>query len=144
MRRLVVHLPVWAQTQPISVMCVLLGAPAGLAALVGPARSPALDVVLPLWARSLWAACLLTGCLAWGAGLVSMRRDGDRLVIRRLPAMILGLQLISLTAAVYGTAIIVVGGWAGVLAAWPLSVVAAGTAVEQAVLGNRAAATDGP
>ncbi|WP_062441225.1 hypothetical protein [Herbidospora daliensis] len=136
-RRLVRHLPEWVQAQPISVMCVLLGIPSGVLTLVGPSTSRALDTVLPFWARPLWAASLLLGCLAWGAGLASVREVDGRLVVRRLPAMILGLQLISITALVYGVAIITVGGWAGALAAWPLGVVAFGTAVEQAVLSNR-------
>ncbi|GAA4100981.1 hypothetical protein [Nonomuraea soli] len=135
-RRLVARLPDWVQRQPISVMCALLGFPSGLAALIGPVSSRALDTVLPSWARLLWAGCLIVGCLAWSVGLTSMKRIADRLVITREASMIFGLQLISMAAIVYATTIIITAGWAGVLAAWPLTVVAGGTAVQQAVLAN--------
>lgn len=137
MRRLVARLPVWVQEGPIGTMCVLLGVPAGLFTLFGPARSHALDVALPFWARPLWSICLIVGCIAWAAGLTSVRQHGGILIIGRLPAYILGLQLIATAAIVFGLAIVWVGGWAGVLAAWPLGVVAFGTAVEAAKLGNR-------
>lgn len=138
-RRLVRHLPVWVQQEPLGVMCVLLGLPSGLAALIGPASSRALDTLLPFWARPLWAGCLVLGCLAWAAGITSVRQRGHQLVITRLPVMILGLQLISLAALVYGLAIIVLSGWAGLLAAFPLFAVSFGTAVEAAVHANRQA-----
>jgi hypothetical protein len=136
-RRLVARLPVWMQEGPIGSMCVLLGIPAGIAALVGPASSRALDTLLPVWARILWAGCLIVGCVAWGIGLTSVRNVGGVSVITRLPSMLLGLRLIANAAIVYAIAIIVVSGWAGMLAAWPLGVVAFGTTIEWAVLDTR-------
>lgn len=139
-RRMVARLPVWVQEQPLGVMSVLLGIPSGLAALVGPATSRALDTLLPPWARPIWAACLILGCIAWGVGITSIRQRGALLIITRLQALILGLRLISLAALVYALAIILISGWAGALAAYPLLVVSAATAVEQAVHANRAEA----
>lgn len=128
------RLPVWVRTQPIDATFALLGIPSGLTLLVGPARSRALEAVLPHWATYLWAMSLVLGCLAWLAGLTSVRMRDGRLVITRLPVLLLGLQILSPAALVYGLTIILVGGWAGVLAAWPLFVVAAATFIRRVEL----------
>lgn len=116
-----------------------MGLPSGIAALLGPASSRALDTLLPPWARPLWAVCLIVGCVAWAAGITSVRQRGERLVITRLHVMVLGLRLLSLAALVYALAILIVSGWAGILAAFPLLSVSFGTAVEAAVHLNRGA-----
>lgn len=137
MRRLVERLPAWVLTQPLDCMFALLGLPSGVASLLGAARSRALDELLPWWATRLWAVCLLVGCVAWLAGASSVRERDGQLVATRLPAFILGLHLLSLACAVYGVAIIVLGGWSGALAAYPLLVGAAGTYIRRVHLVDR-------
>lgn len=137
-RWLVRRLPAWVRAAPIEVMVAVFGIPSGLAAMLGPASSRALAELLPWWAGKLWAVCLVAGCIAWLAGLSSVREVDGRLTVGRLPIMLLGLRLLSMAAAVYGTAIIVISGREGLLAAWPLLVLALGTAVRCADLSNRA------
>jgi hypothetical protein len=132
--RLVSRLPVWVRQQPIDAMFALLGIPSGLAALIGPAKSRALTQVLPHWVVVLWGACLVIGCVCYLIGLTSMREHEGRLVVTRLPVMAFGLQILSPAALVYGTAIIAVSGWAGVLASWPLAVAAAATWIRRTEL----------
>lgn len=104
---LIRRLPAWVRTQPLDCMFAILGIPSGLVSLLGVARSRALDQLLPVWAVRLWAVCLL------------------------------GLQLLSVATLVYFVAIIVIGGWGGVLVAWPLLVVSAATWVRRADLVDR-------
>lgn len=137
MRRLVKRLPAWVLLQPLDCMFAALGLPSGIISLLGVARSRALDQLLPWWATRLWAACLLVGCIAWLAGASSVRELDGQLVATRLPAYILGLHLLSLACAVYAVAIIVIGGWAGALAAYPLIVGAAGTYIRRVYLIDR-------
>jgi hypothetical protein len=137
MRRLVARLPVWARTQPLDCMFALLGLPSGVLSLLGVVRSRAMEELLPWWATRLWAVCLLVGCVAWLAGASSVRERDGLVVATRLPAWMLGLHLLSLACAVYAVAIIVVGGWAGVLAAYPLVVAAAGTYIRRVDLVDR-------
>uniref|UniRef100_UPI003F49920D hypothetical protein n=1 Tax=Nonomuraea sp. CA-251285 TaxID=3240002 RepID=UPI003F49920D len=132
--RLVSRLPVWVRQQPIDAMFALLGIPSGLAALTGLATSRALMAVLPDWAAVLWGLCLVAGCACYLSGLMSMRERDGRLVITRLGVLMLGLQIISPAALVYGVAIIVASGWAGLLAAWPLIVAAAATWIRRTEL----------
>lgn len=137
MRRLVRRLPVWVRTQPLDCMFALLGLPSGVISLIGVVRSRALEELLPWWATRLWAVCLLVGCVAWLAGASGVRERDGQLVATRLPAWMLGLHLLSLACAVYGTAIIVIAGWAGLLAAYPLIVGAAGTYIRRVDLADR-------
>ncbi|MEV6987492.1 hypothetical protein AB0M95_40410 [Sphaerisporangium sp. NPDC051017] len=136
-RRLVRRLPAWMRRQPIEVMVCLVGIPTGLLSLAGLATSRALDQVLPWWVTKLWALCLIAGCAAWLGGLTSAREVDGRMVLWRLPLLLLGLRLLSTAAAVYGVAIVVTAGWAGVLASWPLWVVALGTTVRRLDLADR-------
>ncbi|MEU8379789.1 hypothetical protein [Streptosporangium sp. NPDC048865] len=124
--RLVRHLPLWVRRQPTDAFLTLLGLSSGIALLVGPATSRALETVLPAWGRLLWGLCQVLGCAAWLAGLISIREQEDgQLIITRLPMLILGLQLLAPAALVYGVSIILLSGWAGVLAAWlPLAAAA--------------------
>lgn len=135
--RLVRRLPVWVQAQPLDCMFALLGILPGLASLAGVASSKALDALLPWWAVRLWAVILLVGCACWLAGASSVRERDGQLVATRLPAFLLGLHLLSLACFVYGTAIIVIGGWAGLLAAYPLLVGAAGLYIRRVGLSRR-------
>ena len=129
MRRLVRRLPPWVRKQPISVMAAVFGIPAGVTSLFGQARSAALAELLPWWAGKMWALCLAAGCAAWLAGLSSTRQINGQLVVERLALLLLGLRLLSMAAAVYGAALIITSGWAGLLAAWPLMVLALGLTV---------------
>jgi len=137
MRRLVRRLPVWARTQPLDCMFALLGLVPAALSLIGVVRFKALEQLLPWWATRLWPVCLLVGCIAWLAGASSVREHEGQLVATRLPAWMLGLHLLSLACAVYGVAIIVIGGWAGVLAAYPLIVATAGTYIRRVDLADR-------
>jgi hypothetical protein len=137
MRYLVRRLPIWVRTQPLDATLALFGIPPALAALLGQLRSAALAELLPWLAIRLWAVCLLIGCAAWLAGLMSMREENGQLLISRLPILILGLALVSVSAVVYGVAILIASGWAGALAAWPLLVAAAGTYLRRVDLSDR-------
>lgn len=137
--RLVRRLPVWVQAQPLDCMFALLGILPGLASLAGVASSRALDVLLPWWAVRLWAVILLVGCVCWLAGASSVRERGGQLVASRLPAFLLGLHLLSLACLVYGVAIVVIGGWGGLLASYPLLTSAAGLYIRRVGLSRRGA-----
>lgn len=134
---LIRHLPMWVRAAPIDAMVAVFGIPAGLSSLLGLAPSRALTL-LPWWAGKLWALCLILGCAAWLAGLASVREVDGRLAVGHLPVLLLGLRLLSMAALVYGATIIVTSGWAGVLAAWPLLVLALGTTVRCVDLTDRA------
>lgn len=135
--RFVRRLPVWVQAQPLDCMFALLGILPGIASLAGVASSKALETLLPWWAVRLWAVILLVGCVCWLAGASSVRERDGQLVATRLPAYLLGLHLLSLACLVFGTAIIVIGGWAGLLAAYPLLVGAAGLYIRRVGLSRR-------
>lgn len=137
--RLVHRLPVWVQAQPLDCMFALLGILPGLASLAGLASSRALDMLLPWWAARLWALILVVGCGCWLVGASSVRERDGLLVATRLPAYLLGLHLLSLACLVYGVAIIMVGGWGGLLAGYPLLVGAAGLYIRRVGLARRGA-----
>lgn len=137
--RLVRRLPIWVQAQPLDCMFAMLGILPGLASLAGLASSRALDLLLPWWAVRLWAAILLIGCACWLAGASSVKERDGQLVATRLPAFLLGLHLLSLACLVFGAAIIVIGGWGGLLAAYPLLVGAAGLYIRRVGLARRGA-----
>ncbi|MDF5758628.1 hypothetical protein [Spongiactinospora sp. TRM90649] len=126
MRHLVLRLPVWIRAQPLDCMFALLGILPGVASLAGLATSRALETLLPWWAAQLWALILIVGCGCWLAGASSVRERDGHLVASRLPLFLLGLRLLSLACLVYAVAIVVISGWAGLLAAYPLLVGAAG------------------
>ncbi|GII87690.1 hypothetical protein Ssi03_56800 [Sphaerisporangium siamense] len=134
MRPLVTRLPAWVRTQPLDAMFAVLGIPSAVATLTGVATSHALETLLPWWANRLWALCLLAGCIAWLAGLSGVRELEGRLVVTRLPVLLLGLQLLSMTCLVYAVAIVAVAGWDGVLAAYPLLVGTLATYIRRADL----------
>lgn len=108
-------------------MFVFLGLPSSLAAVVGVARSSALDVVLPWWGPRLWSIALFVGCVAWLVGLTSIKETKDALVLTRMPSLLLGLHLVSITCLTYAAVVIVFAGWSGTLAATSYLVVSMGT-----------------
>jgi hypothetical protein len=138
MRRLVRRLPLWVRAQPLDTLLSVLGIPSGVASLVGAADSRALAALLPQWAVYLWSINLIVGCVCWLAGASSVREQDGHLVTRRLPIYVLGLHLLSLSCAVYGVAILVIGGAAGLLGGYPLLVIATGLYIRRVNL------TEGP
>jgi hypothetical protein len=111
----------------MDVMFVFLGIPSGILNLAGLARSNALVNVLPGWGTKVWAVAILAGCVMWLVGLTSITENNGHLVLTRMPALLLGLYLVSLTTLVYGVALIVFSGWSGFLASVPLFVISGGT-----------------
>jgi hypothetical protein len=108
-------------------MFVFLGIPSGLLNIAGLTRSNALASVLPWWGVKVWSVAILAGCVMWLIGLTGITANNGHLVLTRMPALLLGLYLVSMTTLTYGIALIVAAGWGGVLAAVPLFVVAGGT-----------------
>lgn len=125
--RLVRKLPKWVRVSPLDVMFVFLGIPSSLAAVAGLAQSNALADVLPWWGPKLWAVALLVGCLAWLVGLTSITENNGILVLTRMPALLLGLHLVSITCLTYAAVLIIFSGWTGLLAATAYLVIAFGT-----------------
>jgi hypothetical protein len=124
--RIVRKLPKWVRVSPLDVMFVFLGLPSSLAAVVGVAQSNALDV-LPWWGPKLWAVALFIGCLAWLVGLTSVRETNGILILTRMPILLLGLHLVSITCLTYAAVLILFSGWTGVLAATAYLVISFGT-----------------
>lgn len=125
--RFVRKFPPWVLVAPLDAMLCVMGIPAGVLSAINVARSVSLIELLPSWGRLLWSLCLLFGCIAWLIGLTSMKEINGHTVVSRMPILIFGLYLVSLSAFVYGVALIVVVGLPGLLAAWPILVFAAGT-----------------
>lgn len=125
--RIVRRLPRWVRVSPLDVMFVILGLPSSLAAILGLARSNALADVLPWWGVRLWSAALFVGCVAWLVGLTSIQENNGVLVLTRMPTLLLGLHLVSISTATYAVVLILISGWTGLLAAMAYLVVAGGT-----------------
>lgn len=124
--RMIRRLPPGIRAFPLDAMLAAMAIPAGLANALGLASSRAMDELLVTTAQGLWAVCLIVGAGAWLAGVLGVTTQEGVLVLRRLPLLIFGLYLLSLASMVYAVAVLVLNGWAGVLAAWPLLTFAAG------------------
>lgn len=135
--RMIGKLPVWARTAPLDATFCVLGIPSSALTVLGFARSPTLIELLPDWGLLLWSVCLFVGCMAWLAGLTSIKENNGHMIVTRMPVMIFGLYLVSLAAVVFGLALVLIGGWNGVLAAWPVLVFAAGTYLRRVDLASR-------
>jgi hypothetical protein len=135
--RIVKRFPVWLRTAPLDATFCMLGIPAGLLAVLGLTRSSAVATLLPDWGYLLWGVCLFLGCLFWFLGLISIKENNGHLVVTRMPIMIFGLYLSSLSALVFGLAIILIAGSTGLLAAWPVLVFSAGTWLRKVDLAYR-------
>lgn len=135
--RVIAKLPVWVRTAPLDATFCVLGIPSSALTVLGFARSPTLVELLPNWGFLLWSACLFVGCSTWLAGLVSIKENNGHMIVTRMPVMIFGLYLVSLAATVFGLALVLIGGWNGVLAAWPVLVFAAGTYLRRVDLATR-------
>lgn len=114
------YLPAGVRAQPIDSFMVMLALPAGTAGLFGPASSKSLETLLPFYAVKLWAIMLILGSLAWLCGISGVQLVGDVMILTRISCFRLGLHLLSGSSLVYASSILFVGGWNGVLAAWPL------------------------
>lgn len=124
--RMVRRLPLWVRANPMDVMFVFLGLPTSLASAVGLSQSSALHQVLPWWGPRLWSTALLVGCVAYLIGVTSVKEVGGSLIITRMPALLLGLHLISITTATYAVVVLVFAGWAGLVPALAYLVVSLG------------------
>lgn len=125
--RIVQRLPKWVRLSPLDVMFVCMGLPSSFAAVVGLARSNAMAEILPWWGPRLWSTALFVGCVAWLVGLTSIKESGDTLIITRMPFLLLGLHLVSITCATYAAVVILFAGWVGLLPVTTYLVVAFGT-----------------
>ena len=136
--RLLAHLPPGVRSHPLETSLSLMGVPAGISILFRLSNSRALDV-LPGPILTVWAIVWTIGCIAWFVGLVfSDEKDtGNQVVITHVPALLLGLWFVSVSALVYGVAVIVVGGLSAVLAAVAPLCIAAGTYVRRIDLRQR-------
>ena len=79
----------------------------------------------------MWAAALLAGCVAYLIGVTSVKEMLGTLVITRLPALLLGLHLISIAAGTYAVVVLMFAGWAGVVPAVAYLVICLGTWVRR-------------
>lgn len=120
------RLPPGIRVYPLDAMLALLGLPSGISALVGLASSRALDELLPVASRALWAACLIIGSACWLWGVLGTRIVDGLMEMRRVPIMILGLYLLSSAALVYAVALLMLSGIQALLAAWSLLAFSAG------------------
>lgn len=113
--RLLAYLPSGVRSHPLETSLCLLGVPAGISILFRLTNSRALDV-LPGPVLSVWAVVWTLGCIAWFIGLVfSDEKEGsNETVITHVPALMLGLWFVSVSALVYGVAVLMVGGVSGI------------------------------
>jgi len=107
-------------------MLAFMGVVSSSTNLIGLGSSRTLSV-MPGWGRVLWGVAFLVGCACWLIGLTSLKRHNDHYVFSRIPTLILGLYLVSLTAFTYGVGIVFLAGLAGVLPATSMWAVAVGT-----------------
>ncbi|MEV0237553.1 hypothetical protein [Nonomuraea sp. NPDC050786] len=125
------------RANPMDVMFVFLGLPTSLASVVGLSQSTALHHVLPWWGPRLWSIALLAGCVAYLIGVTSVREMLGALVIVRLPALLLGLHLISIASLTYAVVVLMFAGWSGLVPAVAYLVVSLGTWVRRVDLRGR-------
>lgn len=135
--RIVRRLPLWVRSSPLDVMFVFMGLPSSLVTLLGLTHSSALAELLPWWGIRIWALALFAGCVAWLVGLTSVQEDEGVRVLTRLPALILGLHLVSITCLTYAVAVILFAGWFGFLTATLYLVIAGGTWLRRVDLVSR-------
>lgn len=134
--RVVRGLPEWIRISPIDTMIAFMGVLSSATNLIGMGSSRTLSV-MPVWGRVLWGVAFLVGCACWLVGLTSLKKSNGHYVFSRIPAMILGLYLVSLTAFAYGVGIVFLAGWAGVLPATSMWAVALGTWLRRVDVSDR-------
>lgn len=143
-QRIIRSLPRGIQHFPLDSTFVVLGIPSAVLSLLGISTSASLSSFLPTWAHYVWSSAMLVGCLSWGMAVLSTELTEERyVVIRRVPLMILGLSLVSVTSFVYGLALIAFGGWSGLNASFAFLAVSAGTYLRRVNLSIRLSVDDG-
>lgn len=135
--RLLAILPAGVRSHPIETSMCVLGVPTGISILFRLTNSRALEVFPPP-ILSVWAVVWTVGCIAWFVGLVfSDEKENHDVVITHVPALMLGLWFVTVSALVYGVAVIVVGGTSGVLAAVAPLCIAGGAYIRRIDLRRR-------
>lgn len=135
--RIVRRLPAWVRLTPMDVMFAVMGLMSSVGSLLGITEPSSITRVLPEWGAVLWSVCLLVGCMAWLAGLTSVKENNGSFVLRRMPALLLGLYLVSLAAFAYGVVIMIFAGLAGVFPGLTLLAVAGGTYLRRVDFASR-------
>lgn len=126
-RRVIRRLPVWVRSNPLDVMFILILTPSSVLSLAGVAQSNAMAQTLPWWGTKLAAVALLTGCVFWAVGITSVHANNGILVLSRMPALLLGLHVVSVTTLSYAVLVFTVSGRAGVTVGAYLLAMAGGT-----------------
>lgn len=136
--RILARLPSGVRAHPLETSLTILGVPAGITLLFRVANSHALNV-LPGPFLSIWAIMWTIGCISWFIGLVfsDENEDGSGVVIKHVPALMMGLWFVSVTSLIYGTAVLVSAGWNGILAAVAPLCIAGGTHIRRIDLQRR-------
>lgn len=136
--RLLARLPAGVRTHPLETSLSIMGVPAGISVGLRLVNSRALEV-LPGAALTVWALVWTVGCVSWFIGLVfSDEKEGNEgIVITHVPALLMGLWFVSVTALVYGVAVLIAGGLSGVLAAVAPLCIAGGTYIRRIDLQRR-------
>lgn len=136
--RLLAILPTGVRSHPLEASVSLIGVPAGISILFRISNSRALDT-LPSPILTVWALVWTIGCLAWFVGLVfsDENESGNEIVITHVPALMLGLWFVSVSALVYGIAVLFVSGLSGIFASVAPLCIAGGTYIRRIDLKRR-------
>jgi hypothetical protein len=136
--RMLERLPVGIRIHPLETSICVMGVPAGISIGLRFSNSRALDV-LPEPILTAWAVIWTIGCIAWFVGLVlsDEKEYNGGLVIRHVPALLLGLWFVFVTSLIYGIAVLVVGGLSGLFAAVAPLCIAGGTYIRRVDLQRR-------
>jgi hypothetical protein len=121
----------------MDAMFAFLGTFSSISTLIGLAQPSSLMRFLPWWGPLLWSVCLLLGCVTWMVGLTSIKENNGHLVLTRMPALILGLYLVSISCAAYAVALVIVAGPQGILAGTSFLAIAAGTYLRRVDFASR-------
>jgi len=118
-------------------MFSVMGVLGSVSSLLGLSEPSSIERVLPWWGSLLWSLCLFTGCVAWFIGLTSVKENNGSFVLRRMPALIFGLYLVSLAAVAYGFAVIAFAGWTGIVPGLLFMALAGGTYLRRVDFASR-------
>lgn len=135
--KLVYKLPKWIRLTPMDALFAFMGLFSSIASLAGLSEPSSLTRVLPWWGPILWSLALFVGCSAWLVGLTSIRENNGHLVLTRMPALILGLYLVSISTLVYGIALLVFAGWTAAVAALIMFAASGGTYLRRVDFASR-------
>lgn len=125
--RIIRRLPVWVRSNPLDVMFIVILTPSSVLSLAGIAQSNAMAQTLPWWGTKIGALMMLVGCVFWAVGITSVHASNGILVLSRMPALLLGLHLVSVTTLSYAVLVLTVSGRAGVTVSAYLLAMAGGT-----------------